>query len=284
MATPVIIRSKNRRIDITENVIDGTLVQGIQAVTELTLNIDDPEWGFLREHAFAIGTQVRYKDEKLRVASLETGNGGGEGGITLMCRPEAVRRLKNRKGSLVMRGVSPSDFVEAECKAVGVPVIAQSSANRKSVNRDIPKDNESEINEPPSSWTTFARLADEVGFYLFESGGTVYFGKPSWLLNHGKPLRVVWKFGSDSEFMPEEFPNCSRSEDRGSPLSINLVLPIERRNEVAVGMNLSLTGVPTFKGHYIVTDVQHPATGNTGNITVTASKPDDPDPTGEAEA
>lgn len=252
------------------------LDMGISQVTEMTLTFDDPTFDILKSGIFDLDTQVRYRGLELRVSVLETNAGGGMGGVTVRCRPNAVHKLKKLRGTFVMQNVSPATYVATECKKAGIKApIAQSSPVKKRIARDVKEkgDDYDETNFP-SAWTTFQRLANEIGYVMYEVGGIIYFGKPTWLVKKQPKLEVKWypENGKEPYTIPE-FRQSIDSED----IEVSLSLPLERSGNVYPGLGLAIEGFPKFSGNYLVTAVNYPLAG-VGTISVTASTIRNPKP------
>lgn len=252
------------------------LDMGISQVTEMTLTFDDPTFEILKTGIFDLNTEVIYRGLKLRIAVLETNAGGGLGGITIRCRPKAVYKLKKLRGTFVMQNVSPAVYVATECKKVGLkPPITQPSPIKNRIARDVKEEADySDETNFPSAWTTFQRLANEVGYVMYEIGGVIYFGKPTFLVKKQPKLQVSWypETGNEPYSIPE-FRQSIDSED----IEVSLELPLERSGSVYPGLGLQLQGFPKFSGNYLVTSVSYPMAGP-GTISVSASTIRNPKP------
>lgn len=263
--------------DVREVVTDSKFSASTSAVTQVSLSVTDPKFELLASGIFKTGVPVSFGAYKMQVTAVETVAGSdGAGAITVACRSAVVAKLKKRTGTKVYADVSPTTFVHEECKAVGAKFVGQKSASRKQVARDVKKKGEDDTGEKPSSWTTFQRLAGELGFVCFEVAGTVFFGKPTWLIKRTGVgiVKVAW--GGSEEFAPLSVPNCRRSLDSDEGTTISFELPKERAASVQPGMKLVLSGIPTFNGDYLITSVDHPLAG-TATVSVQAATPIDPD-------
>lgn len=277
----VLINNTKLRSDIASAVISADVDLSVEQVSQLTLELIDQGFGILKSGVFNIGSSVRYNDMRFVISGIDVGSESSNEKITIKCRPKVISDLKNRRGTKVLKHASPSDFVRAECKAVGAKYLIQPSGKRKQVARDKVKSGEKyEADDKPSSWTTFKRLAGELGFVCFECSGVIYFGKPSWLLSRSKasPLLVTWK-GKYSLYEAEKVPTCSRSVDNRET-TIDVVLPLERVKEARVGRTLQLSGVPYFNGYYLIDSVNFSLAGETDRLSVKASTAIDPEKTG----
>jgi cell wall-associated NlpC family hydrolase len=284
----VFVHGNKLDAEIAEVVTDASLSWSTTEVTQLSLTVNDPGFVLWRKGIFAKGVALLYrepgmKDVELRISATSLdGGAGGLGGFTVLARSKGVQALRRRRGPKVMKKASPTDFVKAECKAVGLEVVAQSTATRGQVARDVPAkgDEDSQGADKPSSWTTFLRLAEEVGFVCFEFMGTVYFGKPTWLIEQDKePVQVALPLpGSEEAWMSRTMPTIDDSEDASAPVSVSgIELEPGRLGEVRPGGALRLRGLPPFNDKYLITSVTLPLLGTAG-IDVSAETPINPEP------
>lgn len=286
----VIVRGSTLRVQVAEAVTEASISWATDQVTELSLTIEDPGFKIWRTAQFTMGTFVLYRnpplgDVRFRITALDLGPGaGGTGGFDVKCRSEGAWKLKRRRGPLVMPKATPSQFVAAEAKACGLNAIVQPSASRTQVARDVPKEGEEAQrgSQRPSSWTTFQRLAGELGYYVFEFGGTVYFGQPSWLIARTKdPVKIVVPFKKpiDERYAALSIPNIAMSEDADVPVEITgIEVPRARFWECAPGKTLELHGgLSPFHSKYLITSMSMPMLGP-GSVSLTAKTPIDPEP------
>lgn len=270
---------KSMRADLRAAVTDATLDSGTDRVSELTFILAAPGLDLLGEGLFRMRTAVDFEGLRLEVSVVETGEGpDGNGEVAVRCRAASVGRLKRRRGPKVMNGASPSEFVRAECKAAKANYLVQDSAPRKNVARDVPTATTSQETEAPSSWTTFQRLASELGFVCFEGDNVIYFGKPTWILSHAaQTVPVKWLTDYDDQ-RANRVPACRRTESQDSVTTVEVDLPLERAQYVRVGRKLVLSDMPGFNGEYMITGVTYPLLGNAGDVHVTAEEPSNPIP------
>lgn len=280
------IRGTKLRAQVASAVTSAGLSWSTEEVTQLSLTLADPAFELWRTAEFKKGSRVIYKepglpDLALRISAVTLDGGPtGTGGFTVNARSEGVWKLKRRRGPLVMRRASPSDFVKAECKAVGLRAVVQPSGTRGQVARDVRREGDSGAGASrPSSWTTFQRLASELGFYLFEFADTIYFGQPSWLIERGDVLEVALPLKGTSELHAARvMPTINMSDDADVPVDISgIELGKERFKECRPGKAMRLRGLPPFEDKYLITQVSLPLLG-AGTVSLSASTPNDPDP------
>lgn len=262
---------------IQKNVISANVDFTTDQVSQITINILDPKLDFISSGLCKPGTPARLQKMDFVVATLETSDTNGNFTVTLKCRPQVVQKLKSRKGTLVMANSSPSDFVKAECKAVGAYAYIQASPIRNSVARDLPEIGQTyDLDQTPSTWTTFQRLAQELGYICFEENGTIYFGQPTYFTSRGKktPLVVGFRTGPKAH-RALSIPNTSKSLD-SVQTTMDFTLPLSRAFEARCGRTLQLKGIPEFSGYYMVSEVSFNLAGNTQLLNISAQTPVDP--------
>ncbi len=245
--------------------------------SEVTFTFDDPAFEILDSGLFDMKTRVTYRGLQLYVAVIETSEGAGLGGLTVRCRPWAIKQLKELRGDEVYKTISPSTYLRLECEKAGVakkPVV-QTSKQRKRIKRDVKEEGVTyDPSEYPSAWTTMKRLAGEEGYLLYEIGGTIYFGQPTWLVSNQPKIEVNWYKANGTE--PMAIPEIRKSED-SKDLEISLTLPLERTGNLIPGIGIKLDGFPKFSGTYFVNSVAYPLAGD-GDVAVEISTIRNPEP------
>lgn len=282
---PFVVRRKNRgQVDIAEWITGSTFSAGVDQVTEIETVIADPALQRIGAAGiFVVGdTHVTWAEIHEMVLSAVEVSGGeaGTGQARLQWRPLLVRNLKRARGPHVLRGVSASQYVVAATKAAGGQAIAQETARRTQIARDVPKDAEPppEGANYPSDWTTFQRLAREEGFIIFEYAGIVYFGRPSWVRTRRMERNVVRWYGGTEENQSIGFPTVRKSEDSETLVTIEARIPYRRVNEFRPGWSFDLEGIPYFSGGYMVGQLRRELSAH-GIIEITAMSALDPLPT-----
>jgi cell wall-associated NlpC family hydrolase len=267
--------------NLAEAVESVTFSAGMDQVSELAIVVNDPEFKFMRDKMFTLGTSVRWMDWDLSIVAIETDGGpANRGQVTVRARSSIVKKLRDRRGPLVVRKASPTDFVLRETRAVGGRLIYQATGKRSQVSRDVVKSGERYGVDIPSSWTTFGRLAREVGYAMFETAGLVYFVKPSFLLRYYETnpgYNLYYNTGPVELRTVGSVPRCRWSSDSNPTVQISLQVPSWRANEFKPGTRIKFWGMHPFDSSYLVTDVTIPI-GGPGIMDVSLARPADPVP------
>lgn len=272
----LIVRGARLKGDVAEAVTSATLSLSSTEATQLDITLVDDGWDVLRSGLFSAGTPTKagsrcdFANLDLEVRAIEVAPRGVDNALRITARSLGVGKLKRARGALVRKNLTPSQFVKLEAKRAGLKCIAQPSPKRKSIARQTGKDAE-------TSWDTCQRLAKELGYVCFEAAGTLYFGRPTWLTERTKELRVTWK-GAKTDGAIDALPTCRRSgDDRKNVATVEAMLRGDLGEDARPGMALILDGVPTFDGRYMVDTVTLPLAEGAA-ATVSASTPENPKP------
>lgn len=272
------------KAQVSQAVIDAPTIDLTSSeVSQFTMTVEDKDYNLLREGAFLVNGSVTYADLKFEIAAVETGGDQGPPTVTVEARSAGIQQLKRQVGGLIITDVSPSNFIRFVAGGVGLRFIGEDSAVRPHITRQA-DDAATAADEAENTWDVCKRLASEVGFVVFETAGTVLFGRPTWLMTRlGVPSHIVrWpaaKSRTDgrSELTPVSLPRCRRSENATSPVTVEVTL--DRRDALGIrpGDRLRLRGIPYFDTDYLVTSVPITLDGHSP-ITVSAATPVDPEP------
>lgn len=267
----LLFRGRKLSKDFAGSVSSATLDAGVDMASEITLVFNDPGFALLGSGFFTKYTPVTYEGMKLVVSVIETDAGnGGRGQTTIRCRPKAVIDLRKRRGKFVMNNVTASEFIRHECEAVGAGAVMQQTSKRQQIIRDVKEKGESySATDYPSSWTTFLRLADECGYLIYEHGGIIYFGTPTWLAANRPKVLVTWSpEGTESANQVWSVPTFRDSLD-SEDVEVTVTVPLDRYQDMKPGNALVVQKFPRYSGTYLITNVNYPLVGP-GKIEVTA--------------
>ena len=272
----LIVRGAKLKGDIAEAVVSASVSLSSSEATQLELTIVDNDFDVLRSGLFSAGNTTKagsrcdFATLDLEVRAIEVTPRGADNALRITARSLGVGKLKRAKGALVRKNLTPTQFAKLEAKRAGLRFVGQESAKRKSIARQVGKDAE-------TSWDTCQRLAKELGYVCFEAAGVLYFGRPTWLTQHTKELRVTWKGGKTDDAI-DALPTCRRSgDDRKNVATVEATLRGDLGEDARPGMALILDGVPTFDGRYMVDTVTLPLAEGAA-ATVSASTPENPKP------
>lgn len=177
--------------------------------------------------------------------------------------------------------VSPTDYLRAQAQRVGLKFVGDMTAIRPGATGPMtaapagPGVTAAQSKQE-SMWDVAQRLAKESGFICYESGGTLYFGRPTWLVDRANAVTVTW--GKEPGLLA--LPTCRRTGDdpqARSTSTVDLLLDAAIAEDIRPGQGLVVRGVPTFDDVYMVTKVSIPLEAGAG-ISVSAKLPENPTP------
>ncbi len=261
--------------DVAEAVLDGDLDLSTGEVSQLNLTVHDPDLKLLGSRLFdpprtasSPGSALDYAGLKFAVSAVAL-SGGSAYSLGVTARALGAQKLRAKRGAMVRRSMSPTEFVSMEAKAAGLVFVGEASSQRRTIARA----------KDESSWDACQRLAKEVGFFCFEAAGTLYFGRPTWLVARNPRVAIAWRGASSAEELITP-PSCRRTgDDPESRLAatVDLEVAAQLGDKLRPGMALDLSGIPTFNGRYLITGVKIPLAGAAA-VSVSAVTPDNPEP------
>lgn len=281
LVNKIMLRGRRLRAEVGDALQAAEASVTIDTIGEIAITLYDPDFELLRSGLLAKRGTVDLEDWRTEISVVETNAAeDGAGQVLIRCRSAAVGRLKRRRGPMVMEDASPSDFVEHECKEVGAKYVIQPSAKRRTVARDTAKSSDEAEGSGvrPSSWTTFERLGRELGYILFESGNTIYFGQPSWLRKRdGSPAVVTWQTGKATDCLGvPKFRDTLDGDDEAT--TVTFEVHRSRMREFLPGGRVQFKKFEPFDDEpFIVTGMAFPIVRD-GILSVTAGMPTDPKP------
>lgn len=144
---------------------------------------------------------------------------------------------------------------------------------------------------PVTQWQSYYDIAQQLcydeGCWLFESGGCVVFGRPSWIVTVAPTFKIGyrgpsgdWAYPADADAVATlDYPNCLRSVSLFTGDTLQVDLPRSLGEQVRVGQQFALSGVPYWSGkRWIVTGVQFAYDGGMTPVRVSANEAKDPVP------
>lgn len=252
----LVVRGKTLEANIAEAITKATLDLTSGEVTQLDLRIADPKLELLRAGLFTpstkttAGSQVDYGPLKLEVRALGVVPGASGDELAVTARSLGACKLRRAMGPHVRRNLSPTQAVALDAAAAGLRFVGEPSAKRDTVVRQGGDQLE-------SAWDADGRLAQELGYVFGEAAGVLYFGRPTWLVEHNSRLRVEWR-DADTDGGIVRLGNLRRSgdDDNNAATIDGLEVVPELGDKLLPFMGLDLAGVPSFDGRYMVTNVK----------------------------
>lgn len=251
-------------------IVDYTM----EAVSQITVEIEDPGAAIAKQGLTVLRTPVYFFFSAFEIAAFEWSQGtSADEHLTITCRAVGAQRLKRAKGPLTRSGLSPTEFMAFEAAAAGMRFVGQPSSKRGQIARV------QNAQSDQSSWDVGNSLASELGYIMFESDNTLYFGKPSWLVSiAGTPLQVEWPDTGRSPTMQlNQMPTLRMSDDDANGASGTIALQkYGKARLIRPGMTMKVVGIPPFGPHVFLVDHVSWAEGSPLELNIDLKSPIDP--------
>lgn len=160
-----------------------TYEAGWDTIPNLSFTIADPEGDLLwmQRNLWVKGARVEYLDLDMRISELEFAPGGHTTGqLSINAVDAVVYALQHLRGARTAT-CSVATWLRQELQLCGYDpnryLCAENGPSRE-IARDVPDPNANSgsSDDPPSGWTTAARLAKEEGKRIFMSGRKLIYG------------------------------------------------------------------------------------------------------------
>jgi hypothetical protein len=274
----LLVEGSELRGDIADAVTDLTIEESATEITQLELTISDPGFALLGSGVLAKGSKVTYSGLDLIVAAVAT-DGADTEQLVVTARSRGARALQEEKGLLPGASEDASDYTTYLRHAAGRHGLGFRGQPGVQVGFTIIR--AAEPGHLESTWDVGQRGAQEWGFWMFEAGGTLFFGKPTWLLAATPAtLAVGWRGSAGDQNDSIEIPRCRRADGttttgQAEANTIEVSIDVATAAAVRPGMVLAFSGVPGFDGRYLITDNTWKP-GTVEPATVVATAPIDP--------
>lgn len=266
---------------VGKRLLSATIDLSADAVPELGFVVHVPPGGTVNrlvEH-FVEGVEVAYGELRFVVAAIELGPADAGIQLTVTARSRGLSKLRKADAGS-WSNVSPSEVAYQSALLVGSGYVIEGSATRGTIAGET---REGTDGKPESRFELLERLAGELGFVFFETGRTLHFGRPTWLLEKGVPFEAHYKYRLGKDVAGP--PTWRRTaDDDEKTTTIEFDLPARMGNKIRPGQALDWSGMAAaISGKYFVTSVAWSPTDPAALVHVVAEKPVDPTPTANAD-
>lgn len=250
--------------ELGDLVVGGSVELTTDEVSELVLEIQAPGLKLLGDKRITIGTAIDYQDLRFEVVALEVRQGQAQPHLVLTCHPSGAVAMRDPDlPPKPANDLSPTQYMQLLAKAAGLAFRGESAAKRPNIGPvKVQPQTPGDRARLETGWEVGQRLAQELGYLAFESGGTYHFGSPTFLNTSGRSRHVVWlgrrTFAGATSGEPIDLidlPTCRASTVHiagGKRLLRDVTIegrvPRADGETLRPGNNLLLSGVPIFEG------------------------------------
>lgn len=285
---------------VVDTMTGGSVDLSVDAIAEVTVELAAPGdwsvWALASE--VALDDDIDWWDLLLTVVGVEWGEAAGTTyQFTARCRAAGPEWMRKRTGNIQREWarMSPTEVLEALAGEHHLRFVGEGSNRRDTIVRKGPDDGTAQMptsasSDTESDWDLGQRLAKEEGYWFFESAGTLYFARPTWLATRMPRFDV----DSRGELRGIDDPGKGNTGTVGVPSAsitkeddlppglppriMTVKIPRDRGEQVRPGMVADYKGLPLFDGAYLVSKVSFPFDGGLEPATVDLVEPRDPVP------
>jgi cell wall-associated NlpC family hydrolase len=212
------------------------------------------------------------------------------GQLTVTAVDALVFALMNLKGERTAAGISATEWMAQEIKLAGLDpntvFLGESVPSQSMIARDTEDQSGNNTSgDEPSAWTTFVRLAKELGKRIFISGSRLIFGSVAFAMQWANTgtLRLSYHGYTPAErFL--SLPSATRVSvgSKQGILQVTGRIPLNRAKFFRPGTRVTLVSVPSIAGAQervmVVSHITHEIGTDVDGAEVTLLEPIDPPP------
>jgi cell wall-associated NlpC family hydrolase len=297
------IRGQKIGGDFSKSVIGSpTYEAGFETVPHLSFVIADPENTLLytldaQSNAlgggffWSRGGSVGYQDLTMKMDEVKFEPGSHlTGQLNVTAVDALVFALMNVKGERTASGISATEWMAQEIRLAGFDpntvFLGESVPSQSMIARDAEDQSGNNTSgDTPSAWTTFVRLAKELGKRIFSSGSRLIFGSVAFAMQWANTgtLRLSYHGYTPAErFLSLPSGTSVSVGSKSGVLQVVGRVPLNRAKFFRPGTRVSLVSVPSIAGAaeriMVVSHISHEIGTDVDGAEVTLLDPIDPPP------
>jgi hypothetical protein len=259
---PVRIGGRLAAGELGQAVIGGSVDFSTSEVSQMTVVLTDKKLILTERHELQTGTVLDNYGLRWQVMRFEIGEGRGGEEARLICQPLGAVRLRSSVPSAT-QGISPTDYLAALARQAGLRFVGEQTAPRDIGPAEV-EDTRGQVvvKRMQTAWEVGVDWGRRLGMLFFEAAGTLYFGRPHYLIGQGRRMQIGWRtFSYPEAAAGPVYPALGVPHCQGTAREFGQQrLTLQRQQDVIVkakidrvagealrpGMRVSLAGVPQF--------------------------------------
>jgi peptidoglycan hydrolase-like protein with peptidoglycan-binding domain len=162
--------------DIAPYVLSMEVSLSLDAVSQLTITVADPELKLLAKNIFNLRRPITFLGMKFEIASCDVKQGSGGEEVRIEARNAACQKLKRDKTRANFTGGNGTVYAATKARGVGLKFFGEDAIEKTNISQ-VSSDNADE-----SAWDVLKRIAGQNQFVMFESDGRLFFCSMQFLL------------------------------------------------------------------------------------------------------
>ena len=162
--------------DISPQVTSMSVSLSMDAVSQISLTVSDPDLYYLKSNVFQIRGWIVWENMRFEIAVVEASQGSGREQVTLQCRSGPCQEMKRDKGKNLFTGGNATTYAATKARERGLKFFGENTPPKE----NIAQSSSSESDE--SVWKVLQGLASANQYMLFETEGRLFFTSQQFLL------------------------------------------------------------------------------------------------------
>lgn len=256
----------DKNVEIHESVLSLSYSLSATAVSEIKVDVHDPNFRMHNNNYFMVGRRVTYDGVAYEISAVELKHGSRDQCV-FTARLEASQKMRREIGQENFGSISPTTFAANVAKKYGLKFFGQESPVDGQIVR------EANENKDESTMDVLQRLARDLDFMCFEAKGILFFASQEYIMENQAYFVVNVPSGETDPFYASSL-KVRRTTDGKSSATISAEL-IKNVSTLSIypGSVVKVKGLSHFDT-FMVDRVNYNASP-TGLISISGTSPQD---------
>jgi peptidoglycan hydrolase-like protein with peptidoglycan-binding domain len=216
--------------DISPQVTSMSVSLSMDAVSQLSITVSDPDLYYLRSNVFQIRGLIAWQNMNFEIAVIEASQAAGKEQVKIQCRSAPCQELKRDKGRKLFTGGNPTSYVGFKAREKGMKFFGENTPPKENISQTSSGESDESV------WQVMTSLAGSSNYVLFETDNRLFFTSQQFLL--GK--FAVTGRGANPGFLYTPIRYFSEQENavRFDPIPQPLGRPVLNFGDGADGSNI----------------------------------------------
>lgn len=162
--------------DIAPQVTSMSVSLSMDAVSEISITVSDPDLYYLRSNVFQPRGFLAWENMAFEIAVIEASQASAKEQVKLSCRSKPCQELKREKGRNLFTGGNPTTYAATKAREKGMKFFGENTPPKENISQSSSGESDE------SAWQVLQGLASSNQYVLFETDNRLFFTSQQFLL------------------------------------------------------------------------------------------------------